>query len=478
MRWDAALGPEHRARLVSAFVDRLDRTGLEQTYLGVGSPAHDPALMLKIALYETLQGHRSPAQWARDVRDSDALRWLAQGIQPSRSALYAFRDRLAGPLLEMHAQVIRSAVQQGLITIALVVQDGTSVRARASRHHLFGRDQLAARVEALQAVSAPDPAGAGATPPKWMAPTCRGRQRQLQRYRRVQHAWAACWAAHQKRPKDKQLPLKKVRISLDPEAPLGRDKEKVFGPLYTPQWLVDAGSLLIVAYEVFAQATDAGTLPGMLDRSCAVSGRMPRRVNTDAAYASLLDLQECQRRGVQLIAPIQANTFTAQKRAQAPPRQWGKDHFVWLPQEQTYGCPQGHRLVSRGCERRNRRADHSVVYQIYHCPGAHCRVCPVQAQCVKNPARGRTVKRLQGEELIEAHQAFMQTAEAKALSRLRGSVIERCFGDAKEHRQLRRLHGYGLQRARAEVGLVVLAQTALALERLRKHAANPGENTS
>jgi hypothetical protein len=51
-------------------------------------------------------------------------------------------------------------------------------------------------------------------------------------------------------------------------------------------------------------------------------------------------------------------------------------------------------------------------------------------------------------------------------------VIERYFGDAKEHRNLRRLHGNGLARAKAEVGLLVLAQTALMLARLRKSAAN------
>jgi hypothetical protein len=97
---------------------------------------------------------------------------------------------------------------------------------------------------------------------------------------------------------------------------------------------------------------------------------------------------------------------------------------------------------------------------------------------VRNPEKGRTVKRLEGEELIEAHKAFMSTPEAKEAKRLRGSVIERPFGDAKQHRNLRRLHGRGLERVKAEIGLVVLAQTALTLARLRRKAANPGENAA
>ena len=79
---------------------------------------------------------------------------------------------------------------------------------------------------------------------------------------------------------------------------------------------------------------------------------------------------------------------------------------------------------------------------------------------------------------MEAHKEWMSTPGAKEARRQRGAVIERCFGDAKQHRNLRRLHGRGLKRAKAEIGLVVLVQTALTLARLRKNAANPRENAA
>jgi hypothetical protein len=40
------------------------------------------------------------------------------------------------------------------------------------------------------------------------------------------------------------------------------------------------------------------------------------------------------------------------------------------------------------------------------------------------------------------------------------------------------LHGRGLKRAKAEVGLVILAQTALTLARLRRTAANSRKNVA
>ena len=72
----------------------------------------------------------------------------------------------------------------------------------------------------------------------------------------------------------------------------------------------------------------------------------------------------------------------------------------------------------------------------------------------------------------------MKTPEGEARRKRRSQIIERAFADAKEHRNLRKLHGRGLKRARAEVGLVVLAQTALMIQRLRQARANASENSS
>jgi transposase len=480
LQWDAALDLNHPARIIDAFVDGLDRTSLHASYLGVGSLAHDPDLMLKMVLYETHQGRLSPSQWARDLRENDALRWLGQGIKPSRSALYHFRDRLSEPVFRMHARAIQQAIGEGLTLAEAAVLDGTSVRSGASRHQLVNENKLAKRLPELDAAVARDAAGQPIeSRPYWMAETPHGRQAQLGRYRRAGDELAERLATNQERPKDKRLPRDKVKVSVtDPEAPLGRDKEKVFCPMYTAEFVVDTASLLIVSFEVFPQVTDAGTLAPMLDRTQEVTGSMLIQISTDSLYASLLDLQECEKRDVRLVAPVGENDFTEQKRAQAGPSQIGKDEFEWLPDEQTYRCPQGHRLDYKGKEQKSRRDDNQVIQHRFHCPAEHCRACPLGERCVKNPDKGRTVKRLEGEELIEAHKERMKTEEAKAANRLRGSVIERCFGDAKRHRNLRGVHGRGLKRAKAEIGLVVLVQTALTLARLRKNAGNPLENAA
>ncbi len=111
-----SLPADHRARAIDEAVDQLDLALLFASYLGVGSKAHRPDLMLKIALYEIQTGHHSPDQWAKDTCDRRCLQWLGLGIAPSRSRWYAFRDRV-GPLLEtFHRQILEGAVAQGLTT--------------------------------------------------------------------------------------------------------------------------------------------------------------------------------------------------------------------------------------------------------------------------------------------------------------------------------------------------------------------------
>ena len=454
---------------------------MEAAYRGVGSEAYRPDLLVKIALWEVLEGRRSPAQWFRDVRDHNPLLWIGRGLRPSRTALYNFRDRLGHVIQDLHASIIRHAVATGLIDPKEGVQDGTSTRACASRHRTINLTVLQRRRSELNTAIGQDDVGRVAeTIPQWMAKTSEGRKEQSQRYERAEEILQRRLADNSRRPKDKRLDDNKVTVSTsDVEAPMGRDKEKTFCPLYTTQFVVEPDSLVILSFEVFAQATDAGTLAPMLDKTEQVIGHHLESVTADAAYATLLDLVECAKRGVELFAPVNENDFTEKKRAGRAKDRIGRDQFTWLPEQKTYVCPEGHRLDYKGKEKKRRRGDQTVTEHRYQCAAAHCGVCPLRDRCIRDPAaKGRVVKRLEGQELLDSHRAKMKTAEGQTKRKRRGQVIERCFADAKEHRELRKLHGRGLHRARAEIGLVVLAQTALTMMRLAKTAAKAHEDTS
>jgi transposase len=474
------LPADHRIRWLEQYVDSQDLSVLEAVYGGVGSDAHRPDLLLKIALWEALEGRLSPAKWARDVREHIPLQWISRGLQPCRTALYNFRDRLGDVVLEMQAGMVQQAIQERLMEPQEGVMDGTSMRACASRHRAVNCSVLERRMGELQAAIALDQVGQKpATLPAWMPPTVKGRQDLSKRFVKARETLARRLEENAKRPKDKRLEENKVTVSTsDPEAVMGRDKEKTFSPLYTCQFVVDPASLVVLSFDVFAQATDAGTLGPMLDRTKKVIGHKLESISTDAGYSSLLDIQECREREVELYAPVQENAFTEKKRAARPSQRIEREQFTWLPEEEIYVCPQGHRLDYKGKERKRRYGNQEVIEHRYHCPPEHCSGCPLRERCVTNPEKGRTIKRLEGQELLDAQRAKMKTPLGEAKRKRRGQVIERAFADAKEHRNMRKLHGRGLERARAEVGLVVMAQTALAIQRLQEKRANAEENGS
>src|SRR5437763_16644066 len=55
-RLDQKLPPDHLARRIDRAVDRLDLTGLFDSYAGTGSKPHRPDLLLKVVLYDLQQG--------------------------------------------------------------------------------------------------------------------------------------------------------------------------------------------------------------------------------------------------------------------------------------------------------------------------------------------------------------------------------------------------------------------------------------
>jgi transposase len=502
------LAPDHLARTIDHAVERLDLAALRALYHGTGSEPHPPERLLRVVLYEMRRGHHSPAQWHRDAHECEPVRWLLRGAVVARSCWYAFRDRAAPVLPVLHQQVLAQALSAGLTTATRAAEDGTLVAAQASRHKLLNQETLQRRAAQLAAAVAEDaPAVAGSGPalgtaarapattdggaaagpgvppavaatspaagvalpsppvsapvepparPAWMAATAAGRRQQQRRLEQARERLEELQSRNQQQWASKRKAAQAIVVSpSDPEAVVARDKEKVYRPLYNVQIIDDLESPLILGYGVFAQQNDTGVLAAMLAQVRQQLGHGLRVLLADGAYAGGADLAVAEREGVTVYAPVPGDGVKN-------PQQIPKREFVWQAAEQTYLCPQGHRLEFEESWR-ERRADGGVQVWRYRCPPEHCQGCPLQARCTKTPASGRAVTRLEHEDLIEALRARMAGAEAQAWYRLRKQTVELVNADMKQHRKLRRFSGRGLARARCEVGLVVLAHNLLTL---------------
>jgi transposase len=451
---------------VERHVNGLERTTIDQAYRGSGSAAYDPVCLLKMVLYEYLKGNQSPATWYEEAQRNEAMQWLGRGYVPARRTWYDFRDRAGEFIEDLHKQVVARGLELGLDP-TVGVQDGTTVAACASRHRMVNRATLEKRSEQLDAIlqrQFKDEL------PKWVPPTDSGKRDLAERMSQASEILAKRIENNATKPSGKRKDPAKIQVSLsDPVAPLGRDKLKVYRPLYTVQYMVAPGSHLIMAYCCEPDVTDVGTLAPMIDKTQqAVSDRL-RTVLADAAYCTIVDLRECLQRNIDLLAPVQSNGLTeAQKKAQ-PRRQIPRAEFTWNEVQQSYRCPQGHDLDYLDRTRKQRHSGQQLWEYRYRCDPAHCSTCPLAGNCLRPGATCRTIKRLEGHELLDAQREKMALPENQSRYQLRGQTVELAYADSKGNRRRQRFHGRGLARARAETGLMVVAQNLLRLDRLEKN---------
>lgn len=457
------LAPDLLARRIESAFARLNLTELTAAYAGTGSPPYPPELLLRAVLYEIQRGRPNPATWYRDATESGPVRWLLRGLTPSRACWYTFRDRVSPWIDELNRQVLHHAVDDNRTPANRGALDGTPVAANASRRSLLNGAQLTDRIARLEAALS----GGGPTP-AWMARTPRGRRRQLRRLRRAQHRLTELQARNQARKRSKQRAPERVRVSpSDPDAALGQDKDGVFRPLYNVQLVDDLDSPFILGYEVLDQPNDAGAAGPLLARVAKLVGHRLQVVLADTAYTGGPDLASAHAAGARLYGPL--------------PRESGRtgDHipksaFTWDPQDESYICPQGHRLTYLGSSQHKRSGEGTTKLDRFGCSPAHCMSCPVASQCTPRPDQGRTVSRSEHEDLVEALRARMETDAGKELYRQRCRTVELVNADWKEHRKMRRVSGRGLPRVKCQVGLMVLAHNLLALQSAPHEAPTTG----
>jgi hypothetical protein len=267
--------------------------------------------MLKLALFEILRGRQSPESWARDARENSAARWLLRGGTPSARCCYRFRDRMGDVIQEMCEAFVLKTVDEHRLETTTAAQDGTIHRACASRHTLVNEQRLRRRRELLAQMIAADE-GRGEAPQDYlrsMPQTPSGRLELRGRMERAQRTLDQRLLENRQRQSSDRCDEQRVFVSLsDPDAGTGRDKENVFGPVYSTQLVVDYESSLILGFMVGTHTSDAGTLAPMIDRVQRIVGGRLRTVVADCGYLSILDLRDCRERGIDLIAPSSGRT--------------------------------------------------------------------------------------------------------------------------------------------------------------------------
>jgi len=306
-RWDyidleALLPLDHVARLIWLFVMSLDLTELYAAIKSqegeAGRPGADPAVLLALWLYATIEGVGSARELARLVKRDIAYRWIAGGVPVNYHNLADFRVDHVAVLDRLLTESVTAMIDQGLVSLDEVAVDGTKVRANASRESFKTGTKLmqieaevTERIAQLKSEVHGDPA---ASSRRRQAAQKRAAQDVKERAERALKALEQIKAERAENAKDHakdEAKKSEAKASMtDAEARIMRFSDGAMRPAYNAQIAVAPREGVIVAVEMTDRRNDSGLAVPMVDDIVRRYGQAPERLLVDTTYATIEDI--------------------------------------------------------------------------------------------------------------------------------------------------------------------------------------------
>jgi len=308
VRWDmidleGLLPNDHRARVVWAFVEGLDLSAL---YAAIksregepGRPPPDPAVLMALWLYATLEGVGSARELDRLSQRDVAYRWIAGGVPVNYHGLSDFRVAHVALLDRLLSDSVTALIAEGVVSLEEIAIDGTKVRANASRGSFKTGDKLA-RIEAavterLASLKAEIESDAEASARRRRAAQARAAREVKERAERARAALDRVRVEKEKRAKThRQEEVKKrsePKVSLsDPEARVMRFADGAVRPAYNAQIAATPREGIIVSVDMTDRRNDSGLAAPMVDDIVRRYGKTPERLLVDTHYATSQDI--------------------------------------------------------------------------------------------------------------------------------------------------------------------------------------------
>jgi transposase len=321
---DELIAPDHVVRLIWQIVQRFDLQSLIEPVAAregrPGRPQSDPAVLVALWLYATLEGVGSARELARLCHQHHAYRWLCGGISVNYHSLSDFRLAHSGWLDDELARGLAGLMASGAVTLETVAQDGLRVRAAAGSSSFRRKPRLEMllaaaqqRVQTLKARLA------------HVAQDRRSRQQAAEeraareRLARVEAALAAMPQAEARKQRNKGK-AEEARVSVtDAEAHVMKMPDGGFRPAYNVQFAAETQHGLVAAVAVTTSGADQDALEEVHAQVMDRHGQAPANWLADGGYVSQEGIETVSERGSHLHAPVAS---TLAKRDSPALRAW------------------------------------------------------------------------------------------------------------------------------------------------------------
>ena len=298
---DELLPADHEARAVWSYVEQLDLSRLYSAIRAVegvpGRDAIDPKILLALWLYATLEGMGSARGLDELCKEHVAYRWICGGVSVNHHTLSDFRVAHPELLDEMLTDSVASLVNEGLVTLNRVAEDGMRVRASAGsdsfhRQGTLEKHLAAAReqVERLKRELEEDPGKMSARQRAARERAAREREERLKRALEERDKLA------KQREARKKGDGEEARASTaDPEARRMKMGDGGTRPAYNVQFSTATEGLVITGVIVNNIGSDAGGMDPMVQQHVERFGTPPEEMLTDGGFSTIDDIENVER---------------------------------------------------------------------------------------------------------------------------------------------------------------------------------------
>lgn len=300
---DELLPEDHRARRVWTYVEGLDLSSLYEAVGsvagGAGRPAIDPAILLALWLYATLEDVGSARQVARLCERDISYRWLLGGVGVSHKTLSDFRVDAGAVLDDLLSRSVAALVAAEVVDLQCVAVDGVRLRASAGANSFRSKKRLGQlhdlacqKVAALRVELDSDPGASDRRGQSRRQEAAADRQRRIEQAQRALgeiEAQRAAEAKEQRRKKPANTREPRASTS-DAQARVMKMADGGFRPGFNAQFKTAVGTGLIVGVSVDNNGSDRGRLGATVAEIEQRYGLRPQQVLADGGYDSKTDI--------------------------------------------------------------------------------------------------------------------------------------------------------------------------------------------
>jgi transposase len=315
---EALLAAEHPARVIWAYVEKLDLSALEERVQarahGPGQSPPSPRLFLALWLYATTQGVGSARALARLCESEDAYRWLCGGVSLNYHGLSDFRTEHPELLERLLIENVASLSVANVINLDEVVQDGLRVRASAGagsfrrQKKLYKELRKAKRlVERLREENDDDPDASNRRIRAARERAAREREAQVQaalaQLAEIEAHRARKGRANRNNKKKGTKPSEPRASTTDPQARVMKMPDGGFRPAYNCQIATVAGGQIVISTSAETTGSDRGLMRPMLETIKRDFDGLPKRQLVDGGFNKNEDIEWAAAGGVKVYGP-------------------------------------------------------------------------------------------------------------------------------------------------------------------------------